>query len=102
MNKWKIKKCKKFYKIYSIYVSLTTFLDFACLIVISIFYLILAINISNKKISSIFSNIFAGLITGVAICQISGLRNLTNYKIQFQIKWLDNTYALYRNYGYIS
>lgn len=40
-------------------------------------------------LSSILSNIFAGLITGIAICLISGLRTLTIYRIKGKIEWLD-------------
>ena len=35
------------------------------------------------------SNVFAGLITGIAICLISGLRGVTSYRIKGKIEWLE-------------
>lgn len=45
---------------------------------------------SDPYMSSIFSNIFAGLVTGIAICLISGIKQINAYKLEGTITWLRN------------
>ena len=51
--------------------------------------LLISFNTANETVSSILSNVFAGLITGIAICLISGLRGVTSYRIKGKIEWLE-------------
>lgn len=60
------------------------------LLAISIMCLLISLNTANETVSSILSNVFAGLITGIAICLISGLRGVTSYHIKGKIEWLEN------------
>ena len=39
--------------------------------------------------SSVFANISAGLITGIVICLVSGIKQITIMKTQLKIQWLD-------------
>lgn len=43
-------------------------------------------------LSSVFSNIFAGLVTGIAVCVISGVKNIAIYNIEGKIKWLNSVH----------
>ncbi|MBP1566002.1 MAG: hypothetical protein J6A58_09655 [Oscillospiraceae bacterium] len=59
--------------------------------------------ISNPFLSSIFSNIFAGLITGIAVCLISGIKQINTFRIEGKIAWLhsihDDFLKFNKHYG---
>ena len=42
----------------------------------------------NPFLSSVLSNVFAGLVTGIAICLISGIKNTFNYYTECKIAFL--------------
>lgn len=44
-------------------------------------------------LSSVLANVFAGLITGIAICLISGSKNLFNYKTEKLIAFLNEVHT---------
>lgn len=48
--------------------------------------------------SSIFSNVAAGLFTGIVICLVGGIKNIAITKVQLKIKWLDKIRELLDNY----
>lgn len=52
----------------------------------------------NSFWSSIFANIFAGLITGFVICLISGAKQITIIKMQEKKAWLENLAQLLSEY----
>ena len=91
-----MKKCKIkiFFKGVWRYVSfafqLPHFVITLILLATSIICLLISLNTANETVSSILSNVFAGLITGIAICLISGLRSVTSYRIKGKIEWLEN------------
>lgn len=89
MKKWKI---KIFFKNVWMYISfafqLPHFITFIILLICAVVSLLISINTKNEMASSIMANIFAGLVTGIAICLISGLRGLTIYRIKCKIDWL--------------
>ena len=93
MKKWKI---KIFFKSVWRYVSFAFQLPHLVITLIllatSIICLLISLNMANETVSSILSNVFAGLITGIAICLISGLRSVTSYRIKGKIEWLENLY----------
>ena len=65
-----------------------------CLLVLSIISIQIAYNYyeTNSFLSSIFSNIFAGLVTGIAICLISGIKQINIYSIEGKIACLRDTH----------
>lgn len=44
----------------------------------------------NKFLSSIFANIFAGLLTGVIICLITTIKSISLYRAECKIIWLED------------
>lgn len=52
----------------------------------------------NSFWSSVFANIFAGLITGFVICLISGVKQITIIKMQEKKAWLENLAHLLKEY----
>ena len=50
-------------------------------------------------LSSVFSNIFAGLVTGIAVCLISGVKNIAAFNIEGKIKWLNSVHLDYLNFN---
>lgn len=45
---------------------------------------------TSEFVSSVFSNIFAGLVTGIAVCLISGVKSIVAYNNQGKIEWLNS------------
>ena len=64
------------------------------LIVISILTIISSCCIQqiNPFISSVLSNIFSGLITGIAICLIAGAKNAFHYNTETKIRFLKDVH----------
>lgn len=55
------------------------------LIIIAILSLYFSFNTNNSFLSSVLSNIFAGLITGIAICFTSGIKSYSINVIENKI-----------------
>ncbi len=90
MKNWKIKRVfKSIWRYVSFTIQLPHFITLIVLLVTSIICLLISLNTANEMVSSILSNVFAGLITGIAICLISGLRGVTSYRIKGKIEWLE-------------
>lgn len=72
----------------------------AIILVCSIISLIIAyvLNVENVFLSSIFSNIFAGLITGFIICLISGIKQISITKMRETKAWLEKVTGMIRDY----
>lgn len=47
----------------------------------------------NPFLSSVLSNVFAGLVTGIAICLISGIKNTFNYYTECKIAFLKELHS---------
>ncbi|MBR5767797.1 MAG: hypothetical protein IKX86_03910 [Clostridia bacterium] len=84
--------------------SLTTFFEICKLphfitTIILIVLAVVAIIISKATkynepfLSSVLSNVFAGLITGIAICLISGLKNLFSHRISVMVDFLTEIHS---------
>ena len=54
---------------------------------------------SNDYMSSLFSNIFAGFITGLIICLISGVKQIYKSKLNSQKDWLKKLAEMYQDYN---
>lgn len=48
--------------------------------------------------SSIFANVFAGLITGFVICLISGIKQISLIKRKQKKEWLEHLHAMIKDY----
>lgn len=83
------KKMKKFLKTYG---KLPHVWILLIIIILSITALLLSIHYMNKYqfLSSLYANIFAGLLTGVIICLVSTIKTMALYKTESHIKWLSN------------
>lgn len=91
MKKYKIKIFfKSVWRYVSFAFQLPHFVITLILLASSIICLLISLNMANETVSSILSNVFVGLITGIAICLISGLRSITSYRINGKIEWLEN------------
>ena len=90
MKKWKIKRfLNNVWKYLSFAFQLPHFITMLILLAISIICLLISLNTVNETLFAILSNVFAGLITGIVICLISGLRSVTSYRIKGKIEWLE-------------
>ena len=80
--------------------SLPHFLTVLCLLVFAIISLTISYSYRNEAtfLSSVFSNIFAGLITGIAVCLISGFKNIFTYGLEEKIRWLKSVNSDYLNF----
>lgn len=59
----------------------------------------LSLNCSGNNFwASIFSNVFAGLITGFVVCLISGMKQLTTTKAREKKAWLENLSGMLKRY----
>ena len=75
--------------------SLPHFLTVLCLMISALISLKISYHYRNEAafLSSVFSNIFAGLITGIAVCLISGIKNITTYSLEGKIRWLNSVHS---------
>lgn len=75
--------------------SLPHFLTALCLLIFAVISLKVSYYYRNEAtfLSSVFSNIFAGLITGIAVCLISGIKNITTYSFEGKIRWLNSVHS---------
>lgn len=66
------------------------------LILVCLSILVIIISYKTQKnypfLSSVLSNVFAGLITGIAICLITGAKQLFNYKAEKTIAFLKDVH----------
>ena len=84
-------KLKKFLKIAKIYMSLPHILVLIAVSVLALIMFILSVVYKGKNpfVSSLFANIFAGLLTGVIICLIATIKSVSLYRTEWLIEWLD-------------
>ena len=97
MKKWKLKRSvKNFWAYVRVLFQLPHFWTIIVLIFLSVLSLVFSFDLreSHEFPSSVFSNIFAGLVTGIAICLISGLRNISQYNIEKQLSWLNELHNM--------
>ena len=75
-----------------LYANLPHFWILGIILTLSIIVCIISVMcIENKPfLSSMFANIFAGLVTGVVISLISAIKSVTLYRTECLIKWLDS------------
>lgn len=96
---------KKIWKKFEIIIVLPQFITVLILLALALISILVSYYcyISAPFLSSIFSNIFAGLITGIAVCLISGIKQINSYKIEGKIVWLhsihDDFLKFNKHYG---
>lgn len=87
---WKVKNFfKNIWRYFSFAIGLPHIWITLILLISAIASLVLSFTLENDKVTSVFSNVFAGLITDTALCLISGLICLTSYSIKGKIEWLE-------------
>ena len=97
MKKWKLKRSvKNFWAYVRVLFQLPHFWTIIVLIFLSVLSLFFSFDLreNHEFSSSVFSNIFAGFVTGIAICLISGLRNISQYNIEKQLSWLNELHNM--------
>ena len=80
---WKFKRAiKEIWEYLIAILSLPHLLTVLCFLSSEVISLKISYHYRNEAafLSSVFSNIFAGLITGIAVCLISGIKNITTYQ----------------------
>ena len=90
MKKWQL---KRFFKNLWNKIRISFMQPQSITAIILILIAIVSLYFSHKTegtfLSSILSNIFAGLVTGVAICFISGIKNYSINNVDNKIEWLE-------------
>ena len=88
--KWKVKRfLKNLWDRLRLLFSQPHSITVILLIIIAILSLHFSFNTDNSFLSSVLSNIFAGLITGIDICFISGIKSYSINVIENKIDWLN-------------
>lgn len=93
---WKFKRAiKGIWEYLKAIFSLPHFLTVLCLLISALISIKISYHYRNEAtfLSSVFSNIFAGLITGIAVCLISGIKNITTYSLEGKIRWLNSVHS---------
>ena len=99
---WKFKKTIKELWEYTLAIfSLPHFLTVIILLLLATVSLMISYCFRGEAtfLSSVFSNIFAGLITGFAVCLISGVKNIAAFNIEGKIKWLNGVHLDYLKFN---
>ena len=83
---------KKLWKKIKLYICFPHFWVLGIVLLLSILVLILSVLLKDGApfLSSVFANIFAGLITGLVISLISAIKEMSLYKTECLIKWLNS------------
>ncbi len=89
---------RKFYKRFRIYISLPQIWLFFIILILAIIMLICSLNAKSGYLSSLYSNIFAGLITGVVISLLSGIRQIYIVLLERKHTWLQKLHQLIMDY----
>lgn len=84
-------RLKKLWRRIYLYMKLPHFwvLGIVLLLSIGFFFLSVFYKDSNPFLSSLFANIYAGLITGLVISLISAIKAMSLYKTECLIRWLN-------------
>lgn len=99
---WKFKKTIKGLWGYTLTLfSLPHFLTVIILLLLAAVSLMISYHfrVDATFLSSVFSNIFAGLVTGIAVCIISGVKNISMYNIEGKIRWLNSVHIDYLKFN---
>lgn len=85
-------KLKQIWRDIKVYASLPHLWILGIVLVLSIIACTISVACmeSNVFLSSVFANIFAGLVTGVVISLISTIKSITLYRTECLIEWLDS------------
>lgn len=89
--KWN-SKLKRVFKKIKLYMTLPHIWVLFVITILALVMCMLAITYKaeNEFLSSIFANIFAGLLTGVIICLITTIKSVSLYRTECKIMWLEN------------
>lgn len=91
-TKFAIKKIKQTIKIYFSLPHIWVLVSVSVLSIVMCFISIVFKN-ADSFLSSLFANIFSGLITGVIICLISTIKSVSLYRTKCLITWLNELHC---------
>lgn len=81
---------KKKIKIIKVYFSLPHVWMLIIIMVLSVLFLLLSLVEKDEFLSSMYANIFSGLLTGVILSLISWIKSVSLYRTHCIINWLEN------------
>ena len=97
--KYKIRKLKKaFSKAFHIYITFPQVWVFLCILIFTIIAFVISISTDNKYWQALSSNIFAGLITGLVLSALSGVRQVYAVVQQRKKEWLQELHKMILDY----
>lgn len=99
---WKFKKTIKELWGHTLAIfSLPHFLTVIILLLLAAVSLMISYYFQDEAtfLSSVFSSIFAGLVTGIAVCLISGVKNIVAFNIEGKISWLNSVHLDYLKFN---
>ncbi|MDL2232502.1 hypothetical protein LJC63_02840 [Ruminococcaceae bacterium OttesenSCG-928-L11] len=98
MKSYKTKAtAKKIHKSIMLYFSMPTLWVALILAICAVVCLLISIALNDKGLqfeSSLFSNVFAGLITGFSIALLSGVKSVYCNRLEIKILWLEETHKM--------
>lgn len=86
MKKYKLNQLQK--KI-AIYLSFPQVWLFLTILIFTVIALVLSFSIADEKLASLFSNVFAGLVTGLVLSGLSGTRQIYLAVQKQKIEWIN-------------
>ncbi|NLK71953.1 MAG: hypothetical protein GX285_02895 [Clostridiales bacterium] len=86
------KKCKRSIKVFF---SLPHLLITLVVIILAVITLLISSHLQEKDpfASSVLSNVFAGLVTGIVLCIISSIKAVSLYRTERILSWLDDLHS---------
>lgn len=86
MKKYKLKQLQK--KI-AIYLSFPQVWLFLTILILTVITLVLSFSIAYEKVAALFSNVFAGLVTGLVLSGLSGTRQIYLAVQKQKVEWIN-------------
>lgn len=87
--KYKLRKIRRQIKLYMTLPHVWILLIILALAMLLCMLSVVYIN-NNLYLSSVFANMFTGLVTGVIICLITTIKSVSLYRTECKIKWLED------------
>lgn len=83
--------CKKAKRSVSLFFSLPHLLTTLVVIILAVITLLISIHLQTEEpfASSLLSNVFAGLVTGIVLCIISSIKAVSLYRTERILSWLN-------------
>lgn len=87
--------CKKCKRSFSLFFSLPHLLITLVVIILAVITLLISSHLQTEEpfASSVLSNVFAGLVTGIVLCIISSIKAVSLYRTERILSWLNDLHS---------